>query len=497
MTEQRNETLPEHLEALLRGDDGTLRSEIEKALGGSLDRLSTGRMGRAFKMGRLAVGGGAKMAFGKARQLLKGGGGAVLETGEGVALAAQMLLTFSELRGIAMKVGQMLSYLDDMLPPEAQRILALLQRDASPMPWETVHQVLCEEHGRPPEESFAYINPTPMAAASIGQVHEGRLHDGTRVAIKVQYPGIEKAMRADLKNARVGALFKRALFINTDMKAVMDEIEQRFIDECDYRKEAAFQEIFYQRLKGHPLIVVPKVHHELVSARVLVTTLEEGKTFYQWLDSDPSPKEREQMSRAFYRFYIGSFYMDGIFHCDPHPGNFLFRDDGKIVFLDYGCARQFTEERRKAWIGIASIVPTDDREAIEAAAQKVGFTYEGKDYDWPSFRKLMRHLYDPYLVDEPYDFAKHKPAQTFRLMFLENPNLFKMNMPADAVFLNRITFGLVSLMSEIGAVLNVNQMSNAYFEMKDPDWPEDPVLIERARLGADGADEGDIASAGI
>lgn len=477
MANDRDTLLPEHLEALLSEDDGSLRAELEKALGGSFDKLSTGRVGRAFKMGRLAVNGGARVALGRAKQLL-GGSGPVLGKSDGLALAAQMLSTFSELRGVAMKVGQMLSYLDDGLPPEARKLLALLQRDATPMAWETVRQVLTEQHGRPPEETFASVDPTPMAAASIGQVHRGRLHDGTEVAIKVQYPGIDKAMKADLKNAKVANLFERVLFVNTDIKGVMDEIEQRLVDECDYRKEAKYQQIFRDRFQGHPTIVVPAVHQALCTERVLVTTLERGRTYYEWLQGNPNLEERQRISRAFYRFYLGSFYLDGLFHCDPHPGNYLFRDDGKVVFLDYGCCRQFPEDRRLAWIRMASVVPLDVREDIEAAALEIGFTHAGKEYDWPSFRKLMRHLYEPYLEDVDYDFARHRPGTTFRLMFTENPNMLKMNMPADAVFLNRITFGLVSLMTEIGAPVNCRRVAGAYFARKDLDWPEDPFLLQ-------------------
>jgi predicted unusual protein kinase regulating ubiquinone biosynthesis (AarF/ABC1/UbiB family) len=255
---------------------------------------------------------------------------------------------------------------------------------------------------------------------------------------------------------------------------------ERLLDECDYRKEAAYQHAFGERLAGHPTIVVPKVHDDVSTSRVLVTTLEQGRSFYEWLGSSPDAAARDRVTRTFYRFYLGSFYLDGLFNCDPHPGNYLFRDDGKVVFLDYGCCRRFPEERRLAWIAMAKSVRGDNAEEMDRAGRAIGFIPPGVDYDRAAFRTLMRHIYEPYLIDEAYDFALHRPGKTFRTMFVENPNLFRMNMPADAVFLNRITFGLVSLMTEIGSRLNCYRQADFYFAQHDPDWPEDPKLAAAA-----------------
>lgn len=391
-----------------------------------------------------------------------------------MALASEMLRTFSEMRGVTMKLGQMLSYLDDALPPEARKILAVLQRDVPPMSWDVVASQLERDLGRSAEDAFASIDQEPMAAASIGQVHRALLHDGTPVAVKIQYPGIEQAMAADLKNAQFLSLFQRMLFFRTDTKAIMAELEERFMDECDYEKEAAYQEAYRARFAGHPTIVVPKVHRELSGRRVLTTTLQSGLSFYEWLAADPSADERKRVTATFYRFYIGSFYMDGLFNCDPHPGNYLFAEDGRIIFLDYGCSRSYPPDRRAKWIELCRTVFADDRDRLSQLAVEMGFVSDGAAYDEEAFRELMRYLYAPYLEDRPFNFAEHRPEDTFRRMFVDNPNLFKLNMPADAVFLNRIGFGLVSLLAEVGSSLNCRRYANSYFEGVDPDWPGDP-----------------------
>lgn len=440
-----------------------------------------GRLSRAIQLSKLAVGAGGRMIAEKARGF--GRDAAVDQRPSDhqyVAIAEEMLSTLSEMKGLAMKVGQMLSYVESLMPPEAQRVLAALQRDAKPVTFDEIRQVFVEDHGVGPEERFAEFEPTPAAAASIGQVHRARTHEGLSVAVKIQYPGIAEAMAADLKNARMFSIFQRLFFFRTNTTAIMAELEERLLDECDYRKEAEYQDLFRARFEGHPVIEIPEVHHELSSRRVLTTTWYDGMTFHEWLARGPDPDERHQAMATFYRFYLGSLYLDGLFNCDPHPGNYLFLDSGRIVFLDHGCARFFPEERRKLWIGICQAVAEDDGDRIQELARAIGFIPEGVDeYDHEAFTELMRYLYRAYLEDRPYDFRDHPPQQTFREMFLENPNLLRMDMPPDAVFLNRITFGLVSLLTEIGAKINVHQIANAYFEGHDLDWPDDPRAVVR------------------
>ena len=297
------------------------------------------------------------------------------------AVAAEMLEVFGEMRGVTMKLGQMLSYLDGLLPPEAQKVLAVLQRDAPAIEYSEVRKQFIAEIGKPTEECFAEFDTVQIAAASIGQVHRARLHDGQEVAVKIQYPGIAEAMRDDHKNAKVMSLFQRVFFFRTNVPAIMKEIEQRLLDECDYRKEATYQAAFRKRYQGHPAIIVPEVHQEYSSEKVLTTTFYRGLTFYQWLETSPSQDERNRVANVFYRFYMGSFYMDGLFNCDPHPGNYLFIDDGKIVFFDYGCVRPFPTERRELWIEMCRAIHEDNEERICAVAKKIGFVLEGVDFD--------------------------------------------------------------------------------------------------------------------
>jgi len=484
---EKGKAIPEHLRSLFAetSEQGTER--VEEFLNQEGQKVKTGRFGRAWKLSRMAAKGSSRWLADKALNAVSRDEEKVAARDKQRAIdtAIDMLKTMSEMRGAAMKIGQMLSYMDDILPEEARKLLSVLQRDAPPMSWEQLEEQFEEEFSESPDEIFMEFDRTPIAAASIGQVHRAKLHDGTPVAVKIQYPGIEEAMSADLKNAKFYGIFQQLMFVRTDTKAIMAEIEERMMDECNYEQEADYQDAFRKRFAGHPWIVVPEVHRMYSTRRILTTTFYEGKGFYEWLSAGPSQEDRQRTIEVFYRFYLGSFYLDGLFNCDPHPGNYLFLDDGRIVFLDYGCTRPFPDERRRMWMAYCRHVYLGHQEKVHELAPKMGFFKEGVQYDRDAFFELMEYFYRPYIDDEPFDFALQKPQNTFRKQFVENPNLFKLNMPTEAVFLNRISFGLVSLLAEIGGELNCRQHFESYLRGRDPDWPEDPILDGKPQIPLD------------
>ena len=176
------------------------------------------------------------------------------------------------MKGAIMKAGQMLSFIADGLPPEAQEALATLQAEVPPMAPSLAESVVREELGDDPEKLFLDWSTEPVAAASIGQVHKAVLHDGRIVAVKVQYPGIDKAIKGDLDNAEMlYGLFASFALKNMDVKALVDELRARMADELDYRLEARLQQDFADRYRGHPFIHVPDVVFERSSQRVITS----------------------------------------------------------------------------------------------------------------------------------------------------------------------------------------------------------------------------------
>ena len=285
--------------------------------------------------------------------------------------AERYVAVLGDMKGVAMKVGQLLSFLDAGAVPDQyratyQRIIGGLQADAPPMPFATVRVVLERELGRPVAEAFAWIDERPMAAASIGQVHAARLPDGRRVVVKVQYPGAGDAIRADLQNTELIASFATLatklspIRVTADPTVIAEEITERITEELDYRIEAANQAEFCSHYEGHPFIRIPEVVPELSTERVLAMDQHDG---LRWAAALEQPQElKDTWGEVIHRFVFGSLYDFGEFNADPHPGNYLFHADGGVTFLDFGCVKRFSPEQVAAMRRISQSV-FDDKDA--------------------------------------------------------------------------------------------------------------------------------------
>ncbi len=253
--------------------------------------------------------------------------------------AEQVAESLGHMKGALMKLGQMASYLDQGLPQPVRDALAELQADAPPMASDLAESVVESELGSHPRELFAEWDATPIASASIGQVHRAVTHQGMEVAVKVQYPGVAEAISADLDNTELLFSMLGMLFPGMDPGPIVEELRARIVEELDYRTEAENQQMFVEAYRGHPYIHVPEVLHDLSAGRVLTTEMATGARFEEvvgWSD-----EERQLAAETLYRFVFGSIYSLGAFNGDPHPGNYLFRPGGEVTFLDFGLVKRF------------------------------------------------------------------------------------------------------------------------------------------------------------
>lgn len=259
-------------------------------------------------------------------------------------------------KGALMKAGQMLSFASicPTVPAEFQsiyhRALARLREDAPPMTSELARTVLEHELGSRTESLFAELDWEPLAAASIGQVHAGRLHDGREVAVKIQYPGVADAINSDLENAELLATFLSMIVggvspwrLSFDLRGMAREMGMRIAEELDYRLEAATQAEFAEHYRGHPFIHVPEIIGELCTGRVLTQELCTGRPCTDAVGAEQDL--RNQWAASIWRFVYGSYGRLGMINADPHPGNYLFHDDGRVSFLDFGCVQRFPSDR--------------------------------------------------------------------------------------------------------------------------------------------------------
>jgi predicted unusual protein kinase regulating ubiquinone biosynthesis (AarF/ABC1/UbiB family) len=377
--------------------------------------------------------------------------------------ARDVVKAMGDMKGVLMKLGQILSFMDDAVPEVYRAELQRLQSQAPPMSWEVAEAQLRLELGGEIDRHFREIDPKPLAAASIGQVHRAVLRDGTRVAVKIQYPGVDRAIAADLDNYAMLAAVIGAVTPTLDNGPIVKELRDRFLDELDYTLEADHQETFGRLYAAHPDIFVPRVFREHSSRRVLTTELVEGARDFYAFSSEASAEERSRAVHALYTFAFDSIYLHHIFNGDPHPGNYLFLPDGKVAFLDYGCVKRFPPAFLAELRALNRLYLLGERDAYRD--QMIAMRYilpagEGKvDVSW--LWDYMRFYYQPLIDDAPYEMTAAYCKQAIEAMF--GPAMRRMNMPGDFVLLNRITFGLNSIFARLGARENFHRMARRYF----------------------------------
>src|SRR4051794_6903538 len=249
----------------------------------------------------------------------------------------RILATLGELKGAALKLGQALAMDPDALPEEARSVVAkLLSQAPQRMDFESVVQVIRSELGKHPDELFRSFDREPMAAGSLGQVHGAVLPDGTDVVVKIQYPGVDKALESDLKNAAVLVRGFALTGETLDGRPYYEELRASLLRELDYREEAAQAADYARAAARYPELVVPSPIAALTTQRVLCLTRLRGPSLLQFIESKPGREEGFRVARLLVLAIWGPFYASRLIHADPHPGNFLVLEDGRLGVLDFG-----------------------------------------------------------------------------------------------------------------------------------------------------------------
>jgi predicted unusual protein kinase regulating ubiquinone biosynthesis (AarF/ABC1/UbiB family) len=312
------------------------------------------------------------------------------------------------MKGAAMKLGQVMSFLDVGLVPEEyreefQRKLGEL-RDAAPkVRFEDMRKVIEEELEDDLGQLFADFEPEPIAAASIGQVYRARLHDGRDVAVKVQYPGVAGAVRADMQNLGLILRLLRRMTPALNVKALAEEVRKRIFEELDYELEAQNQRAMARVFRGHPFIVVPDVVTRMSRERVMVSEFVEGTGFEE--HKGYAQAERDRIGEVIFRFYMGCMYRHHQFSGDPHPGNYKLMADGRLAFLDFGLFKRMDAADLELELRCQRAVVEDDAERLHRLLAESGFLPQP---DRVKAETLMSYVRDSiwwYTTDESYELT--------------------------------------------------------------------------------------------
>ncbi|MDQ6607093.1 MAG: AarF/ABC1/UbiB kinase family protein, partial [Actinomycetota bacterium] len=321
------------------------------------DEIRGSRIRRAAKLTGATAGVAAREAT--ARAVLATGDSDARRAAAGsqqLKSARSLVKVFSGMRGAAMKVGQTLSAVDlglvpEEIRPEFQQILASLQQSAEPVSFGAIRKVVEEDLGEGLNEVFAEFDPEPIAAASIGQVHRATLRAGDgesvgrEVAVKVQYPGIAEAIHSDMQNLRLGLKLLSVIAPGIDTGAIAQEIRERIGEELDYELEAANHKAMARVYRGHPFIFVPDVVTSLSRERVIVTEFVDARRFAEIRERPAA--ERDRIAEILIRFYLNGPLRHRLLNGDPHPGNSLFLDDGRVAFIDFGFFKRLSDAEIK------------------------------------------------------------------------------------------------------------------------------------------------------
>lgn len=371
--------------------------------------------------------------------------------------AEQMFKVLGELKGGAMKLGQAMSIFEAALPEDIagpyRAALTKLQDAAPPLPAEAIHKILAEELGAQWRTKFLEFADQPAAAASIGQVHKATWHDGRVVAVKVQYPGADKALISDLNQmARMGKLFA-SWVPGLDIKPLLDELRDRAVDELDYLHESQNQRAFAIAYEGDPEFVIP---HVLVAApHVLVSEWIDG-TALSSIIKDGSQAERDAAGVLYERFLLSGPSRAGLLHADPHPGNFRITPDGRLGVLDFGACASLPDGLPSAMGSLLRIAQLGDAQTVIEGLRAEGFIKPNIEVDAEQVLGYLAPFVEPARYEE-FTFSRDwMRGQFTRMNDMRNPDFavgLKLNLPPSYALIHRVWLGCIGVLCQLGATV--------------------------------------------
>jgi predicted unusual protein kinase regulating ubiquinone biosynthesis (AarF/ABC1/UbiB family) len=432
--------------------------------------IPTSRLQRSATIGRLATGTAVKQLATRAANVVRGEEASqeALERRH-LETAEQIVAVLGTMKGAAMKLGQVMSFLDVGLVPEQfrdefQAKLAELRDSAPTAPFAQMRKVIEDERGEPLEATFAEFDAEPIAAASIGQVYRARLHDGRVVAVKVQYPGAASAVRADLQNFGMLVRLMGRLAPELDAKEIAAEVRERISEELDYELEAANQRSLARLYREHPFILVPDVIPACSGERVLVSEYVQGTGFEELKGRGQA--ERDRIAEIVFRFYFGCMYRHHQFSGDPHPGNFLALDDGRVAFLDFGLFKRIDASVAEFELELARRGISGDTDGLLEQLRAGGFLRDANRY---GAEQILQQFFDVtwwYTRDAEVELTPEVATQVIIDMSDPRSRYYQQmrheNLPREHLFGRRTETLTLAVMAQLRARGNWHRIAREW-----------------------------------
>ncbi len=439
--------------AKLGGDEGT--------------EVDTSRLGRALRFGGIAT--RVSGSFLKRQLARLGRDTNELEAAAGAAMdnAKHIVEVMGEMKGAAMKIGQLLSTDPDLVDPSFAERLATLQRTAPPMSFEMLSAQFEAGTDRPLTSVFRYFDPEPIGSASIGQVHRGVLFDGREVACKIQYPGVADSIDSDLSN--VASLLKlgRVFMSRERADTFIAEAREAITREADYTIEAENLRRFHKHLGHRPGVRIPKPIEGFVFPSVLMMDFISAEPFVDGINARTDPALRDAIASRFIELFAYMFHDLNELHADPHPGNFMLDSDDNIVLLDFGCVRAFDPNQADNVLRMLRAFWDDDMTRLTDLYRVMGFGSEGMEMpDEEAMRTYHGLILEPLATHGKFRFSDFKIHSRVREFFKSHLSFLKLVPPANLLLYLRVIAGLKGMMTLVDAGVDFRTMAEACCERR-------------------------------
>ncbi|MFN8576171.1 MAG: AarF/ABC1/UbiB kinase family protein [Candidatus Sericytochromatia bacterium] len=378
-------------------------------------------------------------------------------------IAEKIVKVMGELKGPWMKIGQYMSLNDTYTDDDFFQTFSSLQYESPSMSYYFTKMQIEKELGKSPEAIFKSFSRKPIGAASIGQVHEAYLHSGEKVAVKVQYPDMDKIIKSDLTTLKVG-LTPLKMFYKGKIEPLIEEVEGVLINELDYKKEAENLEIFRNFYKDNENIIIPEYIPELSTQKVLTMKFIEGKPFENTIkENNLTQEQKNHIGKVMLHALWKQLFELNMVHADPHPGNFLLIDDNKIGLLDFGCIKKFDKNFIEIYKSMIKSVITKNSEGIRKAYVDLGFVEEHETEKLDALEEFSAFMGEPYNNQEEFDLGQnlHKLKEG-QVEFKKMSEKVGFRLPKDFIYLNRTLFGIGMILFKLRISVNFYKEMEPY-----------------------------------
>ncbi len=437
--------------------------------GRKLNRSATSRL---FKLGGLAGRVGLSMAGNTLSRMFRDKEDADATYGQTLMKNAVMVKeAFGQMKGVPMKIGQMLSLHENLMPAEVARVFQSLQKNAPSVPFSEILEMIKEELGDK-FDLIAHIDESAMAAASIGQVHRAELTDGREIVLKVQYPGIDEVIRGDLKNFKGIIKTVFSLFTRMDLEEMWQEMKDRLLEELDYLKEAENMRRVKDNYRNDDAVIVPGVIAELTSEHVLAMEMVMGIFPDEATGGGYSPELKNCWGKAMASLVLKGLFEHRFLHADPNLSNFAFREDGAIVVYDFGCMKEITEELSRKYALVVKAVIENDYPSIPDILKSMGvYKANGEPVPWEMIKDYADEIQKIIHPEDTYTFGIDSNIYK-RLQVLGQKHLDQfmvMVFPKDIIFIDRTFNGHFGNLNRLRAEADWRGLVVEHIEAAIPD----------------------------